>query len=265
VKIRSIIVSGLLAGLFFSSTLTAGLPVYRKGCEFPLEGVQVCWEARAGENTEHAPYPELHMLPITRLLGGDEEVLVDTTRQIYRQMVISGLAERLIPEWEPVFHLEEAMLSGQEWGWPAYMWIAPRAMRNSSEMSPGVVDWDVYFFAKNRLDRTLRIRVESKPIESNDRLEIIAATGAALLSTAGASLSLGTGAATVAAGTMASSGPQEAGSSLEIMTELATRQVLFLAQFPIEELNPPDAPLPKQEVSIVERLGELTNKIFAPK
>ncbi|MBF0455916.1 MAG: hypothetical protein HQL72_14005 [Magnetococcales bacterium] len=265
-KIKSTILSGLLAGLFFSSTLTAGVPVHRKGCEFPLKGVQVCWEATASLEADHAPYEELHMLPISRKLGGSEEILVDYTRQIYRQLLPGSLAERLVPEWEPVFYLEEAVMSGQEWGWPAHMWISPRRMRNSSEMSPGLVDWDVYLFSEGKLARTLRIRVESNPKQGDNRKEIMATTSAALLASAKSGLSPIALAATVAgAGTMATATPPEAGFSLEVLTELATRQILFLAQFPIQDLNPPNAPVEGRHVPIAERLSDWGDAIFSPK
>lgn len=263
-KIKTTILSGILAGLFFSTTLTATAAVHRKGCEFPLKGVEVCWEATAGIGTDHAPFDELHLLPISRMIGGNEEVLVDYTRSIYRQMLPGSLAERLVPEWTPVYNLEEAMMSGQDWGWPAHMWISPRVMRNSSAMSPGLVDWDVYFFAKDKLVRTLRIRVESKPNQSDNSKEIMAATGALLLSSANTT-NLVASAAMLGAGSMAKANPPEAGFSLEIMTELATRQVMFLAQFPIEQLNRPGDPTPAREVPLAETINDWTSKVFAPK
>ncbi|MBF0447730.1 MAG: hypothetical protein HQL67_05970 [Magnetococcales bacterium] len=261
-KIKSILASGLLAGLFFSSTLTAGIPVHKKGCEFPLDGVELCWEATAGMGTDHAPYEELHLLPISRVLAGEEQVLVDYTRQIYRQLLPGSLAERLIPEWKPVYHLEQAMMSGQEWGWPAYMWISPRAMRNSSEMSPGLVDWDVYFFGDNQLVRTLRIRVEANPNQGDNGLETMTATGVALVASARSSLSpLVTAATVAAAGSMKTANPPEAGISLELMTELATRKILYLAQFPISDL----APEPAQKKTLTDRFNNWSDTIFAPK
>ncbi len=263
-KIKSTMMAVLLTGLFFASSLDASAPVYRRGCEFPLPGVEVCWEATAQANDGHAPYTELHMLPISRVIGGQEQVLVDTTRQIYRQLLPGALAERLIPEWKPVYHLEQAMMSGMEWGWPAYMWIAPRAMRNSSEMSPGLVDWDVYFFADNKLTRTLRIRVESKPKQDDDSTEIRTAASAFLMATTSVNPFVSTAAA-YGAGTMSNADAPQAGRSLELLTELATRQITFLAQFPINDLNSPADPLQPREISLDEQVKDWKQKIFGPK
>lgn len=213
----------------------------------------------------YAPFPELHMLPISRMTNGEEEVLVDYSRAIYRQLLPGSLTERLVPEWRrPVFYLEEAQMSGREWGWPAHMWIAPRTLRNSSEMSSGLVDWDVYFFAQEKLIRTLRIRVESKPSQTDDSKEIMAVAGATVLSSTTIN-PLAAVATVIGAGTMATAKPPEAGRSLDLMTELATRQVLFLAQFPINELNPPELPVPPRTVTLSERISGWTDQILAPK
>jgi hypothetical protein len=265
VKIKSIIVSGALAGLVFASTLSASTPVYKKGCEFPLTGVQVCWEATSSANVDHAPYDELHMLPITRMVGGSEEVLVDTTRKIFRQMLPSAMAERLIPEWsDPVFYLEDAMMSGQDYGWPAYMWISPRVMRNSSEMNSGLVDWDVYFFSNNKLTRTLRIRVESKPKRTDNRTEIMAAASATLFFSSTVSPFVSS-AASYGAGTMAVADPPEAGQSLEIMTELATRQILYLAQYSINDMASPTPPKDTILTTVKKHFEDLKGKMSVPK
>lgn len=263
-KNKLTIISGLLAGLFISSTLWASTPVYRKGCEFPLKGVELCWEATAGSTSDYGPFPEMHLLPITRMVGGEEQILAETTRKVFRQLLPGNLTERLVPEWTPVFHLEEAMMSGQEWGWPAYIWISPRTMRNSSEMSSGVLDWDVYLFSDNRLARTLRIRVESKPNQSSNGNVLMATAGAFLVADSTFSPTA-TAAALTSIGAVATANPPEAGRSLEILTELATRQILFLAQFPINDLNPPGAPIKPRKISISEKLDEFTNQVLAPK
>ncbi|MBF0382122.1 MAG: hypothetical protein HQL69_13950 [Magnetococcales bacterium] len=263
-KIKSAIISGVLAGLFYSSTLTASTPVYRQGCEFPEKGLQVCWEATGNSNIDHAPYAELHMLPLTRVVAGEEQVLVDTTRKIYRQLLPSSLAERIIPEWTPVYHLEDAVMSGQDYGWPAYMWIAPRTMRNSSEMSSGLVDWDVYFFSNDRLTRTLRIRVESKPKTSDNKIELMTATAAGAVAFTNLS-PIATAAAVIGSGAMATPNPPEAGRSLELLTELATRQILYLAQFPINEIKSPEVPKKTLKKSFKDGFEEWSDTIFRSK
>ncbi|MBF0195940.1 MAG: hypothetical protein HQL71_15380 [Magnetococcales bacterium] len=263
-KIKSTIISGVLAGLFFSSTLSASAPVYRQGCEFPIKGVEVCWEATGSSNIDFAPYAELHMLPLAKIVAGEEQVFADTTRKIYRQLLPSSLAERIIPEWTPVYHLEDAVTSGQDYGWPAYMWISPRAMRNSSEMSPGLVDWDVYFFSNDRLARTLRIRVESKPKISDNKTELMTATGAGAIAFTNLS-PIATAAAVIASGSMATPNPPEAGRSLDLLTELATRQILYLAQYPINNLKSPDVPKKTLGDTVKEGFKDWSNKIFSPK
>ena len=229
---------------------------------YSLQGITFVWNAKKAQ-TNRADH-RVSFEQACQVLFDPFLFLVDASRKLFRQLLPGSLAERLIPEWQPVFYLEEALMSGQEYGWPAYMWVAPRAMRNSSEMSPGLVDWDVYFFAGNKLTRTLRIRVESKPKQSDNSAEIMAVTSALLMSSASVNPIMSS-VATYGAGAMSVANPPEAGRSLEIMTELATRQIAFLAQFPINELNPPDAPIEAPQTTVEKKFKEWRKKIFSPK
>lgn len=244
-------------------------PVHRKGCEFPITGVEVCWEATASLGSSYAPYDELHVLPIARKIAGDEEILESYTRDVFKQLMPGNLAEYLVPEWVAAYNLEQAMAMSREGKWPSVMWISPRVLKNSSAAGPGVVDWDVYILAKGHLVRTMRIRVASAPKERNDAVEkgltmgtVMAATGSFL---AGGGF-IGAAAATAVEVSSANKKPPEAGRALELMTELATRQLMFLAQYPIEALNYPGAPMPpKDTTQPPERINNWLRDAFAAK
>ncbi|MBF0164917.1 MAG: hypothetical protein HQM01_10520 [Magnetococcales bacterium] len=213
--------------------------IHRKACETPYQGISVCWDAVVEDEAAElpVPYPKLHLLPIARQVAGQPEVWVEMSRTVFRQLLPGQLAEQLIPEWTPVYHLEGALALSQRSGWPAVLWVAPRETRNSSASSAGLLDWDVYLIAKGRLLRTVRVRVESAPDRKSDGLERAAVAGA-VLTAAGAVVSAPFGSAAAVAGVyaMGQSSPPEAGQPLELLTELAMRQLLFLFQQPLEYL-----------------------------
>ncbi|MEO5330317.1 MAG: hypothetical protein H7829_18990 [Magnetococcus sp. THC-1_WYH] len=255
-------------GIMWGMTAAMASPVHRKGCEFPYPGVEVCWEATAGMGTSYAPFDELHMLPIARKIAGQEEILESYTRDVFEQMLPGNLAEYLIPEWVPVYNLEQALAQSRESGWPAVMWISPRVLKNSSAASPGVVDWDVYIMARGQLVRTLRIRVSSDPIKRDDAVGKGLTMGTVMVASGATAAGgfFGAAAATAAVVGTANAKPPESGKPLELMTELATRQLLFLAQYPIEALNLPVAALPpKDTMPTVDRVHLWFKEAFAAK
>ncbi|MBF0189313.1 MAG: hypothetical protein HQL50_15420, partial [Magnetococcales bacterium] len=220
--------------------------VYRKGCEHPLKGVSVCWEASADPVADVSPFPEVHLLPLASMNNGQESVLVDTTRAIYRQLAPSNLAQRIVMEWEPAFSLEDAISAG--WprnDWPLILWISPRQFRTGSATSKGVVDWDVYLIKgdksnSGRLLKTMRVRVESKPEWeriNKDYAGLVAGTLSGMARVATVSNQSAAG-LMVGGAMMSPYEPPQSGRSLDLMTELAVRQVIFLAQYPVEELQP---------------------------
>ncbi|MBF0414435.1 MAG: hypothetical protein HQL79_01550 [Magnetococcales bacterium] len=254
-----------LFGMVLSATAN---PVHRKGCEFPLSGVEVCWEATASLGSSYAPYDELHILPIARKIAGNEEILESYSRDVFKQLMPGNLAEYLVPEWVPAFTLEQAMAMSREEKRPSVMWISPRVLKNSSAAGPGVVDWDVYILSRGQLVRTMRIRVASAPKEHDDAVEKGLTMGTVMAAT-GSFLSggfLGAVAATTVEVGTANRKPPEAGKALELMTELATRQLMFLAQYPIEALNYPGAPMPpKDTTQPPERINNWLRDAFAAK
>ncbi|MBF0429458.1 MAG: hypothetical protein HQL94_11095 [Magnetococcales bacterium] len=212
--------------------------IHRKACETPYQGVSVCWDAISEESLDLSePLTKLHLLPIARQIAGQPEVLVDMSRMIFRQLLPGHLADQLIPEWTPVYHLDGAVTLSQRSGWPAVLWISPREIRNSSATSSGLLDLDVYLLSKGRLLHTLRIRVESRPDQKSDGVERAAVMGSALVATGSVvGAPIGSLAAVAGAYAMGQSSPPEAGKSLELMTELAVRQLLFLFQQPLENM-----------------------------
>ncbi|MBF0107625.1 MAG: hypothetical protein HQL76_00410 [Magnetococcales bacterium] len=258
--------SAIMLGMIMTAAVAS--PLHRKGCEFPYPGVEVCWEATAGLGTSHAPFDELHMLPISRTIAGQEEILEDYTRDVFKQLMPGNLAEYLVPEWVPVYNLEQALVRSREGGWPAVLWISPRILKNSSAAGPGVVDWDVYIVSRGQLVRNLRIRVSSAPVARDDAAEKGITMGTIMVASGAASSGgfIGAAAATAAVVGTANAKPPETGKPLELMTELATRQLLFLAQFPIETLNFPGAPLPpKEDMPAMDRVHGWFRKAFAAK
>ncbi|WP_085441299.1 hypothetical protein [Magnetofaba australis] len=249
-RIASLALSAALLTLSFASTAHA---IHRKGCEFPLKDVEVCWEASAEIDAPMSPYPEVHLFPVTQRGIGEDGVLVDYTRALYRQILPSNLTQRLVQEWRPAFHLEEAVDMTQQEGWETALWIAPRVLRNSSAGTPGVVDWDAYLLTgEGKPMRTMRIRVTSNP--HREKKDVEAVTTVAGLSLAAGKLFSNpaeTALTAFAAAATADEKPPEAGYSLELMTELAMRQVLFLAQHDIEDLI---AAPPPQKSNIITSL-----------
>ncbi|MBF0340685.1 MAG: hypothetical protein HQL95_06925 [Magnetococcales bacterium] len=248
--------------------VTGEAALHRKACETPYQGVSVCWDAVAEDDAVELPLPyaKMHLLPIARQVAGQPEVWVDMSRTIFRQLLTGHLADQLVPEWTPVYHLEGALALSQSSGWPAVLWIAPRETRNSSATSAGLVDWDVYLISKGRLMRTVRVRVESRPNQKTDGLEKATVTGSILAATGAlAGAPIGSMAAIAGSYAMGQSSPPEAGQPLELMTELATRQVLFLFQQTFEYL-----PAPRTENGVVdplskENMSNLVRRPFEPK
>ncbi|GAB0058760.1 hypothetical protein SIID45300_03117 [Candidatus Magnetaquicoccaceae bacterium FCR-1] len=235
--------SMLIALGLMSAPVVGETAIHRKACETPSQGVSVCWDALSEENVTElpVPYPKLHLLPIARQVAGQPEVLVDFSRTIFRQLLPGQLAEQLIPEWSPVYHLEGALAMSQSSGWPALLWISPREMRSSSPSSPGLFDMDAYLISKGKLLRTVRIRVESQPNRKHDGVEraavagtLLAATGSLVSEPLGSLVGIGT------AYGMGQSQPPEAGQPLELLSEFAMRQLMFVFQQPMEYL--PSAP-----------------------
>ncbi|MBF0123911.1 MAG: hypothetical protein HQL60_01085 [Magnetococcales bacterium] len=219
---------------------------HRRGCEFPMAGVEVCWELTADERPLMLPLEQIHLLPVVRTIRFNQpEVLVDYTRWIYRQLLAANLTEQLKQEWVPVDHLEGAIEVARRSGWPALLWINPRILRDSSPSSPGLVDWDVYLIEVNRgrggrgqTDvRTMRVRVTSNPQVKSGAMDNALLAGGALIATGMLrdNLALSAG-AVAAAAAVAPNSPPVAGYPLELLTELAVRQVIYLSQFAITEL-----------------------------
>ncbi|MBF0159314.1 MAG: hypothetical protein HQL58_07290 [Magnetococcales bacterium] len=228
---------------------------HRRGCEFPMPGVEVCWELTADERPLMLPLEQIHLLPVVRTIRFNQpEILVDYTRWIYRQLLSANLTEQLKQEWIPVEHLEGAIEVARRSGWPALIWINPRILRDSSPGTAGVVDWDIYLIEVNRDKggrgqpdvRTMRVRVTSHPQTKSGAADNALLTGGALVATGMAkhnpALAVGAVAASAA---LASESPPVAGYPLELLTELAVRQVIYLSQFAITEL--PGEPNPRSE------------------
>ncbi|MBF0370693.1 MAG: hypothetical protein HQL52_14670 [Magnetococcales bacterium] len=258
----------LVAGMI-GINLAEGASLYRRGCEYPAEGLQVCWEASAEEGSAFGPFAEVHLLPVTQQRAGLDEVLVNYTLGIQRQLMPGNFARVVIQESTPARHLGEAINLSRRNNWSTVMYISPRVLRNSSAMSPGMVDWDVYFIdgLQGRVIRTLRLQVESTPYRKPDAVEIGAMTAGGVVASGVASASP-VGAAGLLATALAARtpNPPEAGRSLEYMTELAVRQILFLAQYPIEELSPPDSPVPDApKPSVTEQAGGWLARLFSTK
>ncbi len=228
---------GILVGFLLTSTALAQ-PLHRKGCSFPMERVEVCWEATGPQGGEYGPFPEVHMLPVAQERDGQAEVLRDYTRTIFRQLLPGNLAGELITEWAASLDLTETMQLAAYNGWPATLWIHPRRLRNSSSNGSGLVDLDIYIFKYKKLLRTLRIRVESKPDLGGDGFERGVAMGAFLAGSGAVGNIPGLASVGAVAGSaaMGSPGAPKAGYSLEMMTELAMRKLLYITQFSLEEL-----------------------------
>ncbi|MGN7610791.1 hypothetical protein ACQZV8_01770 [Magnetococcales bacterium HHB-1] len=242
------ILSLLTLSVIFSQTAQA-VPSYRRGCEFPLEKVQVCWEAKEHILGSDGPYNKVHFLPISREWANREEVFVDYTRKVYRQLATSGLADRVVQEWEPAYTLDQAI--NQVWSkqdWPAVLWIHPRIIRESGSITSGVIDWDIYLISgspgkqRGQIVRSYRVRVESHPkTKKINTTQALTTAGLAMLTreTFAPNMSTSGFLSVVAGGMMLSDPPPpEAGYPLELLTELAVRQLLFLTQYPVDELNP---------------------------
>lgn len=218
----------------------AGPVVYREGCEYPFQGVSVCFEVSALEASDHAPFKELHLLPVAMERDGEAALLTDYTRMIYRQLLSARLARRLIQEWTPVLHLDQ-LVRDVDPTWPVTLWIDPRQLRNSSAASPGVVDWEIYFLRHDgELVRNLRIRVESAPEVTTATLEQAMLSAGFIYTTLGAG-ALATGEMLLIMGgsvLQAQESPPRAGLSLELLSQLALRQLIALMDRPIEEIVP---------------------------
>ena len=234
---------------------------YRHGCEFPMQNMEVCWELTGDDDRAMSlPIPELHMLPISRSLRyGESEILADYTRGLYRQIVPSNLALQIHQEWLPAEYLDQAMAISQHSRWPMTLWFSPRILRDSSPTSSGIVDMDVYLLdgQKGQPLRTMRVRVTSHQEIKRPSSEYATLMGGALLGT-GVAQAMGNPAfavgAVAAASALAPQSPPEPGRPLELMTELAVRQVIHLSQFSIK-----DIPLAQQKENPPPPLFNLTH------
>ncbi|MEO5369727.1 MAG: hypothetical protein H7833_06585 [Magnetococcus sp. DMHC-1] len=232
----------ILGSVLLLTGLQSAASVHRKGCEDPLEGVRVCWEATGEAGSGVAPFPEVHLMALAQDRAGEKEILTQQTRRVFEQLLPGNLAERLILEWDSALYLDQVLQQIQQKDWPVVLWIAPRTLRNSSAATPGVVDWDVHLIEgkKGKLIRTMRVRVESHPkIKKASRENGLTMGGALLLTGKLISNPLESGVAVATAMDLARESPPEAGQSLELMMQLAARQVMFLFQYPMEELLPP--------------------------
>lgn len=258
---KRLVGSAFLAGLLFVGHASAA-PLHRGACEKALGAeLQVCWDAVGEEGEEFGPFLELHMMPISWDHQGDAQLLADYTRSVFRQLLPSGLSKNLIQEWTPATNLEGAIKQIHRYQWPYTLWISPRMLRAGSAMSSGVVDWDAYIMKSNRLLRTLRIRVESHPKRADKSIESGTAVGALLTATgAVGGYPLASTAAVAAAMATAQKRAPEAGRSLELMTELAVRQIILLFQYPMEELRS----TPSAEKNSVQKVTNWIDTIFSP-
>lgn len=238
VTIKLLFCSSFLAA-FISVGAALAAPIHSHGCDTaPEVGLTVCWDAIGGSGEGYAPFAEIYLLPVSQEVRGEVQILEDYTRRIYRQLLPVGMTDNLILQWTPVTHLDEAMTQARRNRWTMVLWIRPRVLRLSSAASPGLLDWDVYAIQSGRLLRTFRIRVESAPRRTDTSKE----TGvvvASLLAAAGAFSSSPLGATSAVVGSMATAPahPPEAGHSLTLMTELATRQIPSLFQFSMESIQ----------------------------
>ncbi|MEO5366895.1 MAG: hypothetical protein H7831_11205 [Magnetococcus sp. WYHC-3] len=228
----------LAAGLLWSGA-AHGAKLYRSGCEHPYPDVSVCWEA-TGENSAPAGLQEMVMLPLIWEQGGEPQVLSDMSRKIYRQLRPGELADSLRLEWSVARHIDEVEDQMAQARWPAVLWIQPRQMRESGPATPGVMDWNVHLLsqADGGEVRTLRVRVESWPHRKTEAEGDALAAGALGTVASGGGILTPLVAGTVATA-MAQERPPQAGYSLELMGELATRQVAFLMQHALDEFQPP--------------------------
>ncbi len=235
--------------------------MHQSGCENPTEDVQVCWDAIGDAGEEFAPFSDVHLLPIAMDRQGDPQLLADYSRSVFRQFLPSGFADTLTQEWYPATHLEEALSLARLHQWALTLWISPRVLRESSPTSTGIVDWDLYLIKHNKLLRTLRVRVESRPTRTSTGVETGTTVGALLLAT-GAVLTHPITSAGAVAGTvaMSSSHPPEAGRSMELMTEFAVRQVLTTFKSPMEGLESTPQPSP-----IMQKASGWADQFFSPK
>ncbi|MEO5363153.1 MAG: hypothetical protein H7838_05965 [Magnetococcus sp. DMHC-8] len=250
----------LWTGLWLAGNAWAG-SLHHNDCENPVEDVQVCWDAIGDAGEEFAPFPDVHLLPIAWQRQGTPQLLTDYSRAVFRQLLPSGFADNLTQEWHAAANLEEAMSLARLHQWALTLWISPRVLRESSSVSPGLVDWDIYLIKHNKLLRTLRVRVESRPTRAGKGVETGTTVGALLLAT-GAVTAAPIGSAATVAGTvaMSPSHPPEAGRSLELMTEFAVRQVLTSFKYPMEQLRSGSTPTPA-----AQKASGWVNQLFSPK
>lgn len=260
--IKTLVGSSLLA-FFLCVGNALAIPLHQSGCETPMEAeLQICWDATGDRGDVFGPFPEMHLFPIAWEREGNTQVLADYSRTIFRQLLPSDLTENLTQEWEPATNLNDAIVQARRNRWSYALWISPRLLRASSAASPGVLDWDVYVIRAGRLLRTLRIRVESAPKRPNRSI----ASGTAMataLTAVGALFASPFGSVAAVAGTMATApaGPPEAGRSLELMTELAVRQITVVMRHSMEGLKS-DA---LGSSSTVQKVGGWLEQVFTPK
>ncbi|MBF0311076.1 MAG: hypothetical protein HQL56_16295 [Magnetococcales bacterium] len=254
---------GLLACLLGLRDASAEA-VHRRGCDYPLKGVSVCWEATGDPDLPFAPFKELHLLPVGWQRGGNEEILGDYTRTLYRQFLPGNLATDLIQEWRPAFTLEQAMALVRKEQWPAALWVVPRLLRESSATSSGVVDWELHFISGEKGVhplRTMRVRVESLPeVKRTNKENVATLGGMALVTPLAITAPVQTLGALVAADALSKDKPPLAGQPLELLTELAARQVMQVVQYPMDELANRPVAGPPQEKSLGTQAADWTRE-----
>ena len=250
----------LWAGLCLSDNALA-TSIHHNGCDNPLADVQVCWDAIGDAGEEFAPFSEVHLLPIAWDRQGDQQLLADYSRSVFRQFLPSGFADNLIQEWAVATRLEEAFAVARLHQWPMTMWISPRILRESSPTATGIVDWDVYLIKHGKLLRTLRVRVESRATRTSKGVETGAAVGTLLMATGAALAAPFSSAATVAGSVaMSDAHPPESGRPMELMTEFAVRQILTSFKEPMERLESGQPPPP-----MMQKATGWVDQVFSPK
>ncbi|MBF0462740.1 MAG: hypothetical protein HQL87_15275 [Magnetococcales bacterium] len=250
----------LLAGLWCSGNALA-TSIHHNGCDNPVEDVQVCWDAVGDAGEEFAPFSEVHLLPIAWDRQGDQQLLADYSRAVFRQFLPSGFADNLVQEWVVATHLEEAFAVARLHQWALTLWISPRILRESSATGSGIVDWDVYLIKHGKLLRTLRVRAEARATRASQGPVTGTAMGAALVAT-GAAVAAPFSSAAAVAGTVAISGghPPEAGRPMELMTEFVVRQILTSFKEPMEQLESTKPPSP-----VMQKASGWVEQVFSPK
>lgn len=262
---RILLGATLLFGLIFWVYPAEALDrnYYRQGCHDPISRTRLCWEVSTLTEDATAPLKELHILPISQERYPDREVLPDVTRAIYRQLRSANIAERMQIQWQAAVNLDEALNYSFRNGWRATLYIQPRTMRTSADATSGLVDFDAYLIdgQQAKVVRTMRVRLESPPRIPNPGLKNAAGTWAATqaLEMVFEPIHYVTRAALIGGAAVgAQDKPPVPGKSLELMTELAVRHIIFMMANPVEEIQP-DRDTEAWDKSLASWTGKLTN------